>query len=337
MGLFDFLKRNSSKESSQGSSQESGLSKEERYGKLSLKGYQTGVWLPLMAEFQKLEDEGLDEASIALGQFYGMTDRQKALGHFRKGAAKKNAEAAWSCAAIIGFGYKPDFKGADKEWYMYCKQAALGGCSDAMHELGKAYDHLNDYFAAFYWFLMSGYYEHPMGYFDAMQVISKYKDAGMPSVTKGIAEISSEENGYAKIIFEIYTGRKTLDKTLMDTLFARSLGNAEILGLFLGHFFEDSVKMDGNSRLGYQFAAQANSVIGMKCFGDMLAAGKGIEQNVNKAMNWYKSAAECGEKTACFIWAQTFTNNPLLRAYWLSKAMRRGYEPALALLEKIKY
>ncbi|MDY5999539.1 MAG: hypothetical protein SPJ05_04730 [Candidatus Limisoma sp.] len=61
------------------------LSMEERYGKVSLMGHTIGNWDEVMVEYQKLEDEGFAEASVALGQLeLSNRNKYKALEHFRK-------------------------------------------------------------------------------------------------------------------------------------------------------------------------------------------------------------------------------------------------------------
>ena len=109
---------------------------EERYGKVSLMGHTIGNWDEVMVEYQKLEDEGFAEASVALGQLeLSNRNKYKALEHFRKAASAGVAEGAWGCAGILGHDYIADVTYTDKEWYSYCMQAALGGCCDAMNEL----------------------------------------------------------------------------------------------------------------------------------------------------------------------------------------------------------
>ncbi|MBQ2198645.1 MAG: sel1 repeat family protein [Bacteroidales bacterium] len=356
MGLFDFLKKKPSQNANErasvkspgteGASEQhrtasspkevdhspsnSGLSLQERYGKASLKAYQTGEWTEAIKEFKRLEDEGLGEASVALGQYAQMDDKSKALAHFRKAAAKGVAEGSWGCAAIIGHAYQADIDGADKEWYAYCLRAARGGCCDAMNELGNMYNRRNDYLGAFYWYQMAAYYEHPQGYSAAAGTISKYLAAGKPEIASTIDGVRPNDVKSAISIFRCMTKQDILDQTRMDSFMHAAMeDDNEMMGLFIGHFFEDVVKMDGNARMGYQLAAHNNSIIGIKCLADMQASGKGFERNMEAAAGWYQSAADACEKTACFVMGEFLrTKKPNLAAYYYAAALRRGYEPA---------
>ena len=53
------------------------------------------------------------------------------------------------------------------------------------------------------------------------------------------------------------------------------------------------------------------------------------------AMEWYKGAADAGEKTACFIMGEFYrAKNKDKAAYYYSMAFRRGYEPAYTRLRQ---
>ena len=352
MGLFDFLKKKplqepkaqesgniSSTQTSEATSRPKSpiMSLKERYGKVSIKAYKTGDWSEALEEFQRLENEGLGEASVALGQYAQMSDKSEALSHFRKAAAKGVAEGAWGCAAILGHAFQADVDGADKEWYKYCLQAAQGGCCDAMNELGNMYNRRNDYLGAFYWYQMAAYYEHPQGYSAVGGILSKYIAVGMPTLASTIDGVRPKDVKNAISILRCMTKQDKLDNSLMDAFMQAAMeDDNEIMGLFIGHFFEDTVKMDGNARMGYQLAAHNNSIMGMKCLADMQAYGKGCERNMQAAAEWYQAASNAGEKTACFVMGEFLRKqNPNLAAFYYSAALRRGYEPAYTRLQQM--
>lgn len=312
------------------------MSLQERYGKASLKGYKTRNWQEAMEEFQRLENEGLGEASVALGQLAQTSDKSKALAHFRKAAAKGVAEGAWGCAAIINHSYLADIYGADKQWYCYCLLAAQRGCSDAMNELGNMYNRRNDYLGAFYWYQMADFYEHPQALYAVSGTIDKYKAAGKPAVASTIDGVRPKDIKNAISIFRCMTMQDELNQARMDSFLRAAMeDDNEIMGLFIGHFFEN-IKMDGNAKLGYQIAAHNNSIMGMKCLADMQAYGKGCEVDLKTAYGWYKAAADAGEKTACFVMGEFLRKpNPYLAAYYYTVAYRRGYEPALTRLQQM--
>lgn len=354
MGLFDFFKKKPSQESKMQSSSASPKKPQPAkklasspprslfemrlaYGKVSLQAYKSCNWDEAMIEIQRLEDEGLGEASIALGQYAQMSDKPKALAHFRKAAAQGIAEGAWGCAAIIGHAYQADINGADKEWYKYCLQAARGGCADAMNELGNMYNRRNDYLGAFYWYQLAAYYDHPQAYNAVGGTLKKYMNAGKPAIASTIADVHPNEVKSAIGIFRCMTQQDELDEQRMNMFFALALEDVnEFMGLFLGHFFEDVVEDYSQAKIGYQIAANNNSIMGKRCLADMQAAGKGCERDMQTAFGWYKSAAESCEKASCFVMGEfTRKRNPDLAAYYYAVAYRRGFEQALTRLQQL--
>ena len=355
MGLFNlFDKKNKPAEANTNSADSSSkgtqlsnptpqLSLEERYGKASLIGFKAKYWDEAILEFQKLEDAGLGEASIALGQLFQPVNPFEAMEHFKKAADMGLAEGAWGYAANITklVEQKPE---GNNIWYQYCLRAANGGCCDAMHELGKVYNRYNNYLSAFYWFTMSGYYEHPDGHFDATHLIKKWEMDGRPAVDTSKWNVQEEKvDGTSKLsdnallLWEIYTGQKKISPGLLDTmLFTMAMPGSEIIGLFLGHFYEDHLKDDAKAKMAFQVAANSGSLAGMRCLGDMQAYGKGCERDLTKAFSWYRAAAKSREKMSCFIMANLYRKQPFLAAYWYTLSFRRGYEPALSFIHKIE-
>jgi len=316
---------------------------QERYGEASIQGHKKGNWGEVANKYRQLEEEGLGEASIALGQLVQAHSSSEALYHFRNAAEKGIAEGAWGVAAILGHQYIPDIDGADKEWYHFCLQSARAGCCDAQHELGNIYSRQKKYLSAFYWFTLSGYYEHPDGHFDASKVIEMWESDGRPTVEPSQWNVAEDlEDGLGKLaenaflLWQIHTGEKELTKQVLDSMFYLSaMHGSEIVGLFLGHLYEDH-NVFAQSKLAYQVAANSGSIMGMKCLGDMLAVGRGCERDMEKAASWYRLASNKGEKTACFIMGEFFRRtNPNLAAYYYAMAFRRGYEPALVRIQRL--
>ena len=313
------------------------LSKEERYGKYSLQGYQSGYWAEPMAEFQKLENEGFYEASIALGQFAQLSDKAKAFEHFKKAATAGLAEAQWGCAGILGHEYIPDVKGKDKEWYRYCLAAAQGGCCDAMNELGNIYQRQDNYLAAFYWYQKATWYEHPQGAYGLGGILDKWAKAGKPSLDGNIDGVSQMESTIVERAMKIYSGDESYrPEYIKDLVHKATTEKSEFVPMFVAHLFEELIHNDTQAKNFYQVAGNNHSIMGMKCIGDMLAYGKGCQQDMDKAFAWYRAAAEANEKTACFIMGEYYRlKNKNLAAYWYTKSFRRGYAPALDRLRAL--
>lgn len=337
MGLFDFLKK-----------EPKNISKEERYGKASLRAYKTDQWDEAMVEFGRLEYEGLTEASIALGQYAQITDKERALKHFRKAAAAGDAEGAWSCAAIIGHEYVADITGRDEEWYNYCLQAARGGCADAMNELANFHNRIEDYLGAFYWYRMAELYLHPQGSVSVIVNFDKWHKAGKPTLSDSIFGVSPSDTQYAKELFSLFENPRYFDSLLQDyrneynpyysprSFKGYSGKESELVGLSIGHIFEDRLGINSMAADAYYNAARNNSIMGMKSYADMVMLGFGREKNTHEAFSWYNQAADAGEKTSCFVMGEFMRDkSKYLAAYWYSKAYRRGYTPALDRLMKL--
>lgn len=307
------------------------------YGAVSLDAYQEDDWDIAMEEFQKLEDNGFGEASLALGQLNQKEGYPKeALRHFRKAAKAGIAEGAWGCAANIKHEYIADITGADKEWYSYCLAAAKGGCSEAMITLGNLYNRKNDYLGAYYWYTMASMYDHPGGEKSFIGTIKKYLSAGSPRLVRRINGVSPVNVKSAFRVFECfaaaYSGNPIMNKATIEEFFmiAAEEGN-EFMGLFLGCFCEDFLKNDARSREGYFLAAKNDSIMGVKRYADMFLTGKGGARELSIAFQLYQKAAEKGEKKACYLVGELWKSKQQkdLAAYWFSAAIRRGYEEAL--------
>lgn len=310
---------------------------EERYGEASLEGYKDGQWVEPLQKIMHLEEEGLAEASVALGQFAQAKNRERALDHFKKAAKAGLAEGAWGYAAILGHNYYADIYGEDEEWYTYCLKAAKGGCSDAMNELGNVFSRKKNYLSSFYWYQMAGYYGHPHGTPSAEVIVKKWTADGCPKLRGTIDGVHRDESNFSKIIMEMLSEtRKVYESELHRYLETSLKSNSHILGLFLGYVFEELLHDDVPAKIAYQSAAQNNCIMGMKCLGDMLAVGKGCERDMAKALEWYKQAAELGERTAAFIMGEYYrTTNKNLAAYWYVVADRRGFDPAFDRIRQL--
>lgn len=311
----------------------------ERYGYYSYYGFKTDDWETSIKEFQKLEDEGFFEASITLGQMQQSRvspwHQSIAKSHFEKAANAGIAEGAWGVAALLGHPYDPDIHGADKEWYKYCLQAAKGGNPDAMHELGKVFHHKRDYLSAFYWFIMSGYYDHPDGHYDRNVLKKYYAEDKEPQNAEFIDGIDKKESENALMLFKILLSEEvSLNKDVMDDIFKRAMAGSELMALFFAHFAEDVRHSFADAKLGFQIAAHNNSIAGQRCLADMQITGKGCERDIQKALSWYQAAAEAGDARACFVIAQAYRNSKMA-AFWYTASYRRGFEPALDALLKL--
>lgn len=303
----------------------------EAYGRASYTGYTTGRWDEAKRVFHDLEEAGFCEASVALAQLAQTTNKAAATSHYKK-IADRYTEGSWGYAANLGHGYVADIEGKDKEWYHYCMLAAKYGSPDAMNELGNMYNRKGHFLGAFYWYYMAAFYEHHQGWAGVLGELQKWQENGMPNLEDSIDGVSKSEVLSVKHVVEALRDKNL---NILILLHLALEDDNEFAGLFIGHMCEQENDWE-KAKQGYQVAAHnPKSVMAKKCLADMLAFGKGCQRDMANALDWYKEAAEMGEKSAMFIYGQFVAQkNPAEGVYWLACAFRRGYDPALDYIQK---
>jgi TPR repeat protein len=113
--------------------------------------------------------------------------------------------------------------------------------------------------------------------------------------------------------------------------------------LLLGYILEQS-SFDGDAAQMYRKAADAGSADGEAALAAMLAAGKGVKQDIPQAVRLYESAAGRGNPTAINVLAQAYIGGTLGLAKdkrdnaqavaALERAAKQGYEPAVVELRR---
>lgn len=105
--------------------------------------------------------------------------------------------------------------------------------------------------------------------------------------------------------------------------------NEEVIGLI--------ALMDiPNEHRMYNMISFENDPHGLRCYADMLFAGRGVQKDVQSAIRFYQMAAERGEREAMFIMGEFVkVSNKNLAAYWYGLSHTRGYEHALARLTQL--
>ena len=244
---------------------------------------------------QTLEDDGFGEASLEIGQYCLATDPGKAFEHFFKAAKSGVAYGAWECSKILGKIAKDETSEYYNNWYELLHQAAKGGCCPAMKQLSELYLIKDDYLAAFYWQLKGMYYDYWGKTAAPDTIIQKWIKAGKPQLSATIYRIGSKDVESAKEIFNVVVNPELLDQKMMDRFMALAMeDDNEIMGLFIGNFFETEVQIPENAVLGYQLAAHNNSIKGMSRLGELMYEGKGCSKDVDTAMLWLEYAAYIG-------------------------------------------
>jgi len=75
----------------------------------------------------------------------------------------------------------------------------------------------------------------------------------------------------------------------------------------------------------------------LRCYADMLLAGKGTEKDMEAAFRMYEQAARNGNATAMFVMGQKAVKDgdKDLAACWFGQAYSRGFEMAGEWLSKL--
>lgn len=287
------------------------------------------------AEIEKIESS-YPEAGVVLGQYYNGIDQQKAKKHFKIAANAEIAEGQWEYANIIPHSDIPDDSDImDKEWVKYCLAAAEGGCADAANEMGNICHRKGFLEESTYWYGMAYALEHPAGITSLKGITQKWKQKGISSEFKGYTDSFSEErHATALLILEIFTQSATT-KTL-DNLMSLALKGETLAGFLLAEIFEKNNHDDMAYKV-YNALAFGNHPYALRCYADMLLAGKGTARDIEGAFRMYEKAAKGGNSTAMFAMGQKAvkTGDNDLAACWFGQAYTRGMDMAGEWLSKL--
>ena len=312
------------------------LSARQKYGK---------YYLMLLDEstreegYRRLEEieKIFPEAGIVLGQWYTAKGSDKANDHFRAAADAGIAEGHWGLASLMPHSYVPDPAiPEDALWEHHCLAAAEGECADAANEMGNVCNRRNCDVEAMYWYHLAYF----LGKEDATVSISgitqKWIRAGKPESYKaGTEKCTPERFNTALIILKMYSGQKDADST--SVLMKKVLDGDLLAGFFLASLYENSNNLEMTFKV-YNALAFTRSPNALRCYSDLLISGRGVKQDVPAALKYYEEAAEKGNAAAMFVMSQKALsdNDKYVAAYWAGAAYSRGYEPASAMLQKIK-
>ncbi len=75
---------------------------------------------------------------------------------------------------------------------------------------------------------------------------------------------------------------------------------------WVGDYYENVIKDYGKATVWYKKAADNGSIEGARCYADMLMTGKGVQQDIDAAMDYYRIAADEGHSAAQFVLGQYY-------------------------------
>lgn len=123
--------------------------------------------------------------------------------------------------------------------------------------------------------------------------------------------------------------------TPIDEFVAMTLAGFPLAAYFAGDMFESAENFEMAERM-YNAIAFENDAHGIKCYGDMLFVGKGVEKDMQSALRMYTKSAGLGDRAAMFVVGEfTKNTNVNLAAYWYGVAHSRGYQHALQRMMQI--
>ena len=123
----------------------------------------------------------------------------------------------------------------------------------------------------------------------------------------------------------------------MDELMTLTLAGENLAGFILGRIMEQG-KHDDMAYTVYNALAFENHPYALRCYADMLLAGKGTKRDVEAAFRFFEQSAKGGNAVAMFAMGQKAAKagDKYLAAAWFGMAYDRGMDMAGEWLEKLK-
>jgi TPR repeat protein len=164
--------------------------------------------------------------------------------------------------------------------------------------------------------------------------------AGALLALLSFAALAGPDEDYRSALTAFRSG----DMTGAMTTLRRTSGQGHVPSMvLLGYIFEQG-SLEAEAAQMYRKAAEAGSADGEVALAAMLAAGKGVKQDVAQAVRLYESAAGRGNGAAINALAQAYISGTLgftrdkrdnARAIEaIERAARQGYEPAVVELNR---
>lgn len=164
--------------------------------------------------------------------------------------------------------------------------------------------------------------------------------AGALLALLSFAALAGPEEDYRSALAAFRGG----DMTGAMTTLRRTSAQGHVPSMVLLGFILEQGSLDAEAAQVYRKAVDAGSADGEVALATMLAAGKGIKQDVPQAVRLYESAAGRGNAAAINVLAQAYisgtlgftkdTRNNAQAIAALERAARQGFEPAVVELNR---
>ena len=338
MKLFGFGKKKSSATQSEQLNEQRNaipiqLTRQELYGKAWLMIARESQKLDGLAIMRRLDAQGFSEATVVLAMFaYNQEEREQLV---KKAADAGNVEGLWQYTCFLPHSFCPNMNNSnDKKWVDTVLEAAERGSVDAMNEMGNICNRWGHFTESMYWYAMANAHDHPDGQLSMSSLAKKWKSAGCPrTFEKGTAKFDEARFKCSLSYLEWHADKKP--SVPLDEIIRYNMNGTPIAAYLAGDIFES----DGNLEMAYKMynvISFENDPHGLRCYADMLAAGRGVNQDMQSAFRFYKLAAELGEREAMFIMGEFLKETDKnMSAYWYGLSHTRGYQHALIRLAQM--
>lgn len=287
------------------------------------------------SEMEKLLPE-YPEAGIVLGQYYQQSDRKRAKAYFKAAADAGIAEGMWGYAGTISHSNIPNLKfDSDREWVMNCQAAAEGGCADAANEMGNICSRKGFFAESMYWYGMAYVLEQTSAMAGLRGITGVWLGKGSPKeYVRFLDNYTEDRHNTALILLKMFSSGIT--SADLNQLMTQAMGGESLAGFFAGLIYGQN-KMDEMEYQAYNVTAFEKHPHALRCYADMLMAGKGCERDPDSAIRFYKMAADKGNAPSMFVMGEYTRNAGDLyqAAAWYGKAYSRGYEFAADRLSQM--
>jgi len=290
-------------------------------------------------KLQQMEDQGIPDAGIALGQYYFTQDRGKAREHYKTAAEVGLGAGWWGLARTMDHSYIPQLSAADNaKWEETCRTAAQLACPEAQRELAESYREKGHVVPAVYWYQKAKFYGDPDADFQMDLAIRMWQEDGSPEDDlSSETEFTEVQRSCGKMLIRIRRGFQ--DHDTLYALTQDALKEDPVAELAIADLHEQRKNMAGACKI-YTLAASHGEAHAMKRLGDLYMAGEGVWQDIEHSVSMYRAAAKKGDREAMYElgkYCEQFERDPEKMAYWYASAYIRGHRTAIEDLRKLVY
>jgi len=306
------------------------LSQRKEYGKSMILYSEEATQEQALEMLQKLEDEGFEEAAIALGQYYAPIDEEKARAHFQIAADAEIPEGYWGLALVSPHQSIPNPKNKQDAAYIeYCKKAAAGANPDARNELGNIYHKIGSFVPSCYWYMLASFFDRPDANYSMNMMVQDWLSKDCPLYDTSVEDdLDIVQQRAGQTALNLMGGKGGPE--LLDDLMKLSEVGDPMASLMVAKVFKEYGDTETAIKY-YDAAAKQEEPQAMHFYADVLTMGYGVKKDEHMALGLYNEAASRGDRYSMFQIGQYenyVSEDPLMAAYWYGVSSVRGYEQA---------